>query len=311
MRIVDRLTRVTDAPCFSFELFPPKTEEGVAELFAALAELSPLAPAYVSVTYGAGGGGRDRTLGLVRRIQAETGLPVMAHLACLGHSEDEIAAILDELAEAGVENLLALRGDPPRGAPPPEGFHYASELVRFARRRGYDFCIGAAAYPEGHIECADRNRDMAHLVAKVEQGVDFLVTQLFFDNAFYFDFVRRARERRLRVPVLPGLMPITNAAQIDRFTRLCGATVPMRLVLELERRAGDLAAVEALGVAHAAEQAFDLIARGAPGIHFFTLNRSRAVRRILEALRERYPIAPVDLSAAARRGQLTQGGQNG
>ncbi|MHB8419368.1 MAG: methylenetetrahydrofolate reductase [NAD(P)H] [Myxococcales bacterium] len=303
MRIAERLTRVTDAPCFSFEFFPPKSEGGVAELFHTLAELSPLQPAFVSVTYGAGGATRERTVDLVTRIKAETGIEAMAHLACLGHSEAEIAALLDRLASAGVENLLALRGDPPQGgAAPPSDFRHASELVRLVRRLGHDFCVGAAAYPEGHIECPDRAADMAHLKAKVEQGVDFLVSQLFFDNAFYFDFVRRARERRIRLPVLPGLMPITNAAQIERFTRLCGATVPMRLVLELERRRADPEAVLELGVAHAVEQARDLLARGAPGIHFYTLNRSPATRRILEELRREYPAIAQDGPRASAAG---------
>ncbi len=302
MKIVERLTRVVGAPCFSFEFFPPKSEQGVEDLFETIAELAPLQPAYVSVTYGAGGGTRERTLDLVARIKAETGIEAMAHLACLGHAEAEVAALLDRLAAAGVENVLALRGDPRKDGAPEGGFRHASELVRFVRRRGYDFCVGAAAYPEGHIECPDRNRDMAHLSAKVEQGVDFLVTQLFFDNAFYFDFVRRARERRIRVPVLPGLMPITNAAQIERFTRMCGATVPMRLVLELERRRDDPESVVELGVAHAIEQCRDLLARGAPGIHFYTLNRSRATRRILEELRQIYPAIPQDAPRAVAAG---------
>ena len=301
MKIAERLTRVHDAPCFSFEFFPPKSEEGVASLFQALSGLATLRPAYVSMTYGAGGTTRERTLDLVTRIKEETGIEVLAHLACLGHTEEEITAVLGRLSNAGVENLLALRGDPPKaGALPPSDFRYASELVKLARKLGYDFCIGAAAYPEGHIECADRNADMWHLKAKVDQGVDFLVTQLFFDNAFYFDFVRRARERRIRVPVVPGLMPITNAAQIDRFTRLCGATVPMRLVLELERRRDEPEAVIELGIAHATDQARDLLARGAPGIHFYTLNRSRATMRILEELRKDYPVIDQDRPQAAR-----------
>ncbi len=295
MKIAERLTRVHDAPCFSFEFSPPKSEEGVVSLFQALGELQTLQPAFVSVTYGAGGTTRERTLEVVTRIKAETGIEAMPHLACLGHTQEEVAAVLDRLAKAGIENLLALRGDPPRdGALRPSEFHYASELVKLARHLGYDFCIGAAAYPEGHLECPDRNADMWHLKAKVDQGVDFLVTQLFFDNAFYFDFVRRARERRIRLPVVPGIMPITNAAQIDRFTRLCGATVPMRLVLELERRKDDPEAVIELGIAHATDQARDLLARGAPGIHFYTLNKSRATMRILEELRKDYPAIAQD-----------------
>ncbi len=290
MKIAERLGRVERGPCFSFELFPPKSDDGVRQLFETLAELAALSPDFVSVTYGAGGTTRERTIELVTRVKRETGIEAMAHLACLGHTEEEIRALLDRLAAAGLENLLALRGDPQReGPPPPSDFRHASELVRLVRKSGHAFCVGAACYPEGHIECADRGRDMAHLLAKVDQGVDFLVTQLFFDNAFYFDFVRRARERRVRVPVVPGIMPITNAAQIERFTRLCGATVPMRLVLELERRRDDPEAVLELGVAHAIEQCKDLLARGAPGIHFYTLNRSPAAKRIVSELRKEYP----------------------
>ncbi len=166
MKIAERLTRVHDAPCFSFEFSPPKSEEGVVSLFQALGELQTLQPAFVSVTYGAGGTTRERTLEVVTRIKAETGIEAMPHLACLGHTQEEVAAVLDRLAKAGIENLLALRGDPPRdGALRPSEFHYASELVKLARHLGYDFCIGAAAYPEGHLECPDRNADMWHLKA--------------------------------------------------------------------------------------------------------------------------------------------------
>jgi methylenetetrahydrofolate reductase (NADPH) len=193
-----------------------------------------------------------------------------------------------------MENVLALRGDPPAtpadSPPPPIGaFRYASELVRFIRRRGYGFCLGGAAYPEGHPECRDRELDLVHLKAKADQGLDFLITQLFFDNAFYFDFVRRARRARIRLPIVPGIMPITNIEQITRFTRLCGATIPMRLALELEKQRNDPEAVLQLGVSHATLQCLDLLEQGAPGIHFYTLNRSRATRMILATLRSRYP----------------------
>ncbi|MHB1846615.1 MAG: methylenetetrahydrofolate reductase [NAD(P)H] [Deltaproteobacteria bacterium] len=300
MRIVDRLSRVEGGPSLSFEFFPPKSDEGERELFRAVEELARLAPSFVSVTYGAGGGTRDRTLGLVSRLRREAKVEAMAHLACTGHTEAELCEILSRLEADGVTNLLALRGDPPRDQPPREGgYRYASELVRLIRRRGHRFCVGAAAYPEGHMECPDRNVDMAHLKAKVDQGAEFLITQLFFDNAFYFDFVRRARQMRIRVPVVPGIMPITNATQIDRFTRLCGATVPMRLVLELERRRDDPEAVIDLGVSHALEQCRDLLERGAPGIHFYTLNRSKAVRRIVEALRADYPTRELSVAQEA------------
>jgi methylenetetrahydrofolate reductase (NADPH) len=278
-------------PCFSFEFFPPKTDEGVANLLRTLEELAPLEPGFVSVTYGAGGSTRDRTVDLVERIKATAGIEAMAHITCVGHTRDELAALLDRLAEAGVENVLALRGDPPAGArtfePVPGGFRYAAELVEFIRARDYPFCVGGAAYPEGHVETSSRDADLRHLKAKVDAGLDFVVTQLFFDNAFYFDFVERARRVGINVPIVPGIMPITNFEQVTRFTRMCGATVPMRLALQLERVKDRPEAVVQLGVAHATIQCMELLARGVPGIHFYTLNKSPATRMIVTALRAR------------------------
>jgi methylenetetrahydrofolate reductase (NADPH) len=290
MRIAELLQR--GKPCFSFEFFPPKDDDGVAALFTAIGELRELEPAFVSVTYGAGGSTRDRTVELVGRIRRVVGVEAMAHLTCVGHSRAELAAVLDRLGKDGVDNVLALRGDPPRGqaefTPAADGFRYASELVEFIRGRGDPFCLGGACYPEGHLECSDREADLAHLRRKVDAGLDFVITQLFFDNAFYFHFIERARAAGIRVPIVPGIMPITNAAQIERFVRMCGATIPMRLALELERRRDDHEAVLQLGVAHATLQCAELLARGAPGVHFYTLNRSKATRMILSALRGRF-----------------------
>jgi methylenetetrahydrofolate reductase (NADPH) len=287
MRIGPRLAQ-GGAPCFSFEFFPPKTEVGVANLFSTLHELAELKPGFVSVTYGAGGSTRDVTSDLVSRIRRETGIEAMAHLTCMGHSRSELKSVLDRWKSQGVENVLALRGDPPQGQgafqPAPDGFHFASELHRFIRSEGYDFSLGGACYPEGHIENPSRDDDLRRLKEKVEAGAEFLITQLFFDNAFYFDFVERARRAGIRVPIVPGIMPITNADQIDRFTRLCGATVPMRLTLEIEKRRSDPEAIVELGVAHATVQCVELLARGVPGIHFYTLNRSLATRMIVTAL---------------------------
>jgi methylenetetrahydrofolate reductase (NADPH) len=298
MRIAERLLWPT--PCFSFEFFPPKTDAGVEALFQTLQELKELEPSFVSVTYGAGGSTRRLTTDIVSRIRREVGIEAMAHLTCVGHDRDELAQILDQLRAAGVENVLALRGDPPRDAksgellpfsPVPGGFRYSGEMVRFirdGRNEGrWPFCIGGACYPEGHIECPSRDEDLQHLLDKVSSGAEFLITQLFFDNAFYFDFVERARRARIRVPIVPGIMPITNFEQIERFTRLCGATIPMRLRLQLERYRDDPDAVLQLGVAHATVQCLELLERGAPGIHFYTLNRSRATRMILLALRSK------------------------
>lgn len=288
MKIGERLRRGA-APCFSFEFFPPKTDDGQANLFTALEELAGLDPAFVSVTYGAGGSGCDRTLDVVRRIRRETGLEAMAHVTCLGHTRAEMHSILQHLETAGIENLLALRGDTPKntaGSPhSADDFRFAVDFVRFVRGSRHSFSVGGACYPEGHIECPSRQIDLHRLRNKVDAGLDFLITQLFFDNAFYFDFVSRARKAGVKVPIIPGIMPITNIEQLAHFTRMCGATIPMRLALELERMQDEPEAVVELGVAHATVQCMDLLARGAPGVHFFTLNRSAATRMILTALR--------------------------
>lgn len=278
-------------PCFSFEFFPPKTEEGTANLLKTLEELAPLEPGFVSVTYGAGGSTRDRTVELVTRIRATTGIEAMAHLTCVGHTREELRGLLQRLEAAGVENVLALRGDPPQGQaryePVEGGLRYATDLVRFIREEGFSFCLAGACYPEGHVETASRDEDLRHLKAKVDAGLDFVVTQLFFDNAFYFDFVERARRAGITVPIVPGIMPITNYEQVQRFTRMCGATVPMRLALQLERVKEQPEAVVQLGVAHATVQCMELLARGVPGIHFYTLNKSPATRMIVSALKGR------------------------
>jgi methylenetetrahydrofolate reductase (NADPH) len=290
MKIRNRLN--PSDPCFSFEFFPPKTEEGRRALLRTVEDLRPLEPGFVSVTYGAGGSTRDRTVDLVRQIRT-TGLETMAHLTCVGHSKDELGPLVDQILGLGVENILALRGDPPAGSrefvPTAGGFHYAAELVRFIRERDHHICLGGAGYPEGHVETPSREDDLRHLKAKVDAGLDFVITQLFFDNAFYFDFVERARRIGINVPIVPGIMPITNIEQMERFVRLCGATVPMRLVLQLERYRDDPEAVVQLGVAHATVQCMELLQRGVPGIHFYTLNKSPATRLIVSALRGRRP----------------------
>jgi methylenetetrahydrofolate reductase (NADPH) len=256
-----------------------------------LEDLAPLEPGFVSVTYGAGGSTRDRTLELVTRIKRETGIEAMAHLTCVGHTRDELREVLRRLSDAKVENVLALRGDPPQGqkefVPVPGGLNNAAELVRFIREEDFNFSLGGAGYPEGHVETALRDEDLRHLKAKVDAGLDFVITQLFFDNAFYFDFVERARRIGINVPIVPGIMPITNFEQVQRFTRMCGATVPMRLTLQLERVKDQPEALVQLGVAHATVQCMELLSRGVPGIHFYTLNKSPATRMIVSALRAR------------------------
>lgn len=289
MKIRNRLN--PSNPCFSFEFFPPKTDEGTANLLKTLEDLAPLEPGFVSVTYGAGGSTRDRTVELVTRIKQTTGIEAMAHLTCVGYSREELRELLQRLAAAKIDNVLPLRGDPPKGqtnfVPTAGGFRYASELVHFIREEDFNFCLGGACYPEGHVETASRDDDLRHLKAKVDAGLDFLITQLFFDNAFYFDFVERARRAGINIPIVPGIMPITNYEQVHRFTRICGVTVPMRLGLQLERVKDQPEAVVQLGVAHATVQCMELLARGVPGIHFFTLNKSPATRMIVGALRAR------------------------
>jgi methylenetetrahydrofolate reductase (NADPH) len=270
-------------------LFPPKTEQGERALLRTVEQLRSLNPSFVSVTYGAGGSTRHKTIELVAQIKREYGVEAMAHLTCVGHSRDEIAAVLDRLREQGIENVLPLRGDPPKGETefirPANGFGYAAELVRFIRDANYPFCLGGAGYPEGHIECPDRERDLEHLCQKVAAGLDFVITQLFFDSGDYFDFVARARAAGIRVPIIAGIMPITNFAQIQRFTQLCGAKIPTRLHNRLAAVQNDEAAVRAIGIEHATAQCRELLAGGAPGIHFYTLNQSPATAAILAELR--------------------------
>jgi methylenetetrahydrofolate reductase (NADPH) len=290
-----RFARERGEPVFSFEFFPPRTDEGVRALFETVEALRPLAPAFVSVTYGAGGSTRQRTVELVKRLKRETEIEAMAHLTCAGASRQEIAAVLDEIAEAGIQNVLALRGDPPRGetafVPHPDGFRHASELVAFIRSHParWRFAVGAAAYPEGHVETRDLVQDLRHLKLKVDAGADFLVTQLFFENARYWRFLERARTARIELPVLPGLMPFTNVDQVERFTELCGASIPPLLRAAMEVRRADPDSARDLGVAYATLQSAELLRRGAPGVHFYTLNRSTSTRAIVAALRAGEP----------------------
>ncbi|HEX2658853.1 MAG TPA: methylenetetrahydrofolate reductase [NAD(P)H] [Polyangia bacterium] len=277
-------------PLYSFEFFPPKTDAGMANLERTIRELSDLQPAYVSVTYGAGGSTRERTVDLVTRIQKEMGICAMAHFTCVGASRADLAVVSDRMVDGGVENVIALRGDPPAGVEhfqvAPDGLAHGAELVAFLRERfGQRICLAAACYPEGHPECRDLARDLDHLGTKVRAGVDFLITQLFFDNDHYYRFVERARSAGITVPIVPGIMPIGNVAQIERFTKLCGATIPAALYAELDRCRNDPAAVAALGVAQATAQCVDLLRAGAPGVHFYTLNQSPATRVILTALK--------------------------
>ncbi|HTW83732.1 MAG TPA: methylenetetrahydrofolate reductase [NAD(P)H] [Candidatus Sulfotelmatobacter sp.] len=285
MRIAEKLG--TRRPFFSFEFFPPRDDAAEDALAATIAALRPLDPGFVSITYGAGGSTRARTVDLAKRLRAESGLDVLAHLTCVGASVDELRGVLGDLRRGGIENVLALRGDPPRGSttfvPAENGLRTSADLVTLVKSE-FALCVGGACYPEKHPEAASLDADLAALSAKVRAGAEFLVTQLFFDNARFFEFVERARQWGIRVPILPGIMPITNYDQIDRFTRQCGATIPPSLRAELEARRDDPQAVIDLGVAYATLQVADLLARGAPGAHFYTLNRSPATRAVVSAV---------------------------
>ena len=276
-------------PVFSFEFFPPKTDAAADALIRTVGDLREAHdPDFVSVTYGAGGSTRARTLELVTRIQSELGLLAMAHLTCVGHTQAEIGEVVDRLVAAGVENVLALRGDPPKGqegfVKTEGGFGHASELAGFLRE-SYEIGIGGACYPENHPESNDVESELRWTAHKVDSGVEFLISQLFFDNADYFRFVERARSAGIEVPIVPGIMPITNVAQIERFTKMCGAKIPDALGERLHRFEDDPSVVMAIGIEHAIKQSRELLDGGAPGLHFYTLNKSHATRSILAAVR--------------------------
>jgi methylenetetrahydrofolate reductase (NADPH) len=272
----------------SFEFFPPKTDAGFASLFNTINELHPLAPTYVSVTYGAGGSTRQKTVQLVERIQKDLKIRSMAHLTCTGHTEAEIVGILDELWNAEIVNVLALRGDPQAGqmqfTPTEGGFAYASDLVKCVRKQ-HDFCIGVAGYPEGHPQCLNRTRDLEHLKQKVDNGANLIITQLFFDNAEFFRFRDAARKMGIHVPIVAGIMPILNLAQIKRFVSMCGAKIPHPLLERLESLEANPQEVSAAGIGYAIDQCRDLLANEADGLHFYTLNKSNATVQIVKALR--------------------------
>ncbi|HEX2468838.1 MAG TPA: methylenetetrahydrofolate reductase [NAD(P)H] [Solirubrobacterales bacterium] len=282
----------TKRPVFSVEFFPPKTPEGVKQLFETVEALQPLEPDYVSVTYGAGGATRDGTVEISSQIKQEHGLEVMAHLSCVGETREGLAEILGRFAEAGIENVLALRGDPPRGESsfqaPEGGLTSAAELAGFIAER-YEFTIGGACFPEVHPEAPSLDADLAYLKTKVDAGASFLITQLFFDNRAYFDFVAAARERGIDIPIIAGVIPIASYAQVARICDLCDASIPPHLAASMEALGGDPEAEALLGVAYAARQCEELLAAGAPGIHFYALNRAPGTRAVLSALRSSRP----------------------
>jgi methylenetetrahydrofolate reductase (NADPH) len=278
-------------PVFSVEFFPPKTAEATEGLYATARELKELEPDFVSVTYGAGGSTRDGTVEITRALK-EMGFETMAHLSCVGETTEGLAATLDRIEAAGIENVFALRGDPPRGqedfVQPEGGLGSAAELAAFIAQ-GWDFTIGGACFPEVHPEAPDLDTDLTYLKTKVEAGASFLVTQLFFDNSVYFDFVAAARAKGIEVPILAGVIPVAGFAQTKRICELCDATIPPRLEQAFRACDGDEKAEFELGVAYAAQQCAELLIAGAPGIHFYALNRAPATRAVLGALRASRP----------------------
>jgi methylenetetrahydrofolate reductase (NADH) len=279
-------------PVFSVEFFPPKSEEATEGLFATARSLRELEPDFVSVTYGAGGSTREGTVEITRALKDDLGFETMAHLSCVGETSEGLATTLDRIAAAGIENVFALRGDPPRGqgdfVQPEGGLGSAAELAAFIGSR-WDFTVGGACFPEVHPEAPDLATDLAYLKTKVEAGASFLITQLFFDNQVYFDFVAAAREAGIEVPILAGVIPVAGYAQTRRICDLCDASIPAPLEAAFRAAEGDERAEFELGVAYASQQCAELLLAGAPGIHFYALNRAPATRAVLGALRAARP----------------------
>jgi methylenetetrahydrofolate reductase (NADPH) len=290
MRIRDLFGR--GRPVFSFEFFPPKTDDGERKLIDTVHRLKELGPSFVSVTK-TGGKSAETTVNLTARMKHEVGIEAMAHMTCATAGRVEMARIFEMIRDKGIENVLPLRGDPPADQPdfvrPDDGFGYANELVGFIRDRALPFCLAGAAYPEKHQQAPSADADLRNLKRKVDAGVDFLITQMFYRNADYFAFVERARALGITVPIVAGIMPITNVAQIERIAALSGARIPEDLQGDLDRTRGDDAAAREVGIRHATVQCRELLQRGAPGIHFYTLNQSPATSAILRELRHDYP----------------------
>jgi methylenetetrahydrofolate reductase (NADPH) len=290
MRIDDILA--SRRPTFSVEFFPPKTEEATAQLFETARALRELEPDFVSVTYGAGGSTREGTVEITSALKRELGLEVMAHLSCVGETTEGLSETLDRIAAEGIENVFALRGDPPRGqddfVQPEGGLASAAELTGFIGEN-YEFTVGGACFPEVHPEAPDLETDLDYLKTKVEAGARFLITQLFFDNQVYFDFVAAARRKGIDVPIIAGVIPVASFAQTRRICDLCDATIPARLESAFHAAGGDPEREFELGIAFAAQQCSELLIAGVPGIHFYALNRAPATRAVLGSLRASRP----------------------
>lgn len=283
MKIRDILAQ--GKPTLSFEVFPPKTEDAYDSVEKAAAEIAKLKPSFMSVTYGAGGGTSEYTVKIASTLQEQYGVTPLAHLTCVSSTRDKVHYVLEELKAKGIENVLALRGDIPKDGRTPEVYHYASELIREIKQSG-DFCIGAACYPEGHVESANKSVDMDYLKQKVEAGCDFVTTQMFFDNSILYSYLYRIREKGITVPVIAGIMPVTNVKQIKRITQMSGTYLPSRFMSILDKFGDNPAAMKQAGIAYATDQIIDLIANGIKGIHIYSMNRPDVAMKIQENLSE-------------------------
>lgn len=285
MKIIHRLNE--EGIHISFEVFPPKTDAGFQKVLQATEKIAELKPAYISVTYGAGGGTSKNTAKIASHIRNNLGVESLAHLTCASSTKEEVQVVIENLKALGIENILALRGDIPEGMTFPTGdrYHYAYELVEAIRKSG-DFCIGAACYPEGHVENEHKEDDIKYLKQKVDSGVDFLTTQMFFDNDIHYNFLYRIREAGITVPVLPGIMPITSAAQMKRSQELSGTVFPRRFLSILDRFGDYPDAMMQAGIAYATDQIIDLLANGVKNIHIYSMNKPEVAVKIMENLSE-------------------------
>ncbi|NPA12360.1 MAG: methylenetetrahydrofolate reductase [NAD(P)H] [Aquificae bacterium] len=286
MKIIDKLKNTERS--ISLEFFPPKTVEGEEKLINTIQQLKAVNPAFVSITYGAGGSTRDRTIRTVLKVHKETDLTVMAHQTCIGHTQEQITQILETYKNNGIQNILALRGDIPQDLGEGDiqsGCKYASDLVELIRERFGDyFCIGVATYPEGHPESPDLDTDIKHFKEKVEKGGEFAITQMFFDNSYFYRFMEKVEKEGINIPIIPGIMPITNFEQISRFAKMCGATIPDKLA-QLFAEAKDKTDMEKIGIEFAINQCIDLLKNGVKGLHFYTLNKAEPTLKIYQGIK--------------------------
>ncbi len=285
MKIKEKLLK--DTVNISFEVFPPKTDAGYENVQVAVHEIAKLKPSFISVTYGAGGGTSKNTVKIASHIQNELGVDSIAHLTCVSSTKEDVRRVIGEMKESGIQNILALRGDIPKDVafPLPNQYKYACELIEDIKSQG-DFCIGAACYPEGHVECEHKSEDIAHLKEKVDSGVDFLTTQMFFDNSILYNFLYRIREKGITVPVLPGIMPVTAGKQIARICQLSGTILPERFRAIVDRFGDDPKAMQQAGIAYATDQIIDLIANGIQNIHIYSMNKPEVAVAIMNNLSE-------------------------